>query len=61
MLFIDARGRIVKIFERTVPQSLDTLSAPKPVKAVLELRAASPPRHPCRRPGAACGVHRFRA
>ena len=38
MLFIDARGRIVKIFERTVPQSLDTLSAPKPVKAVLELR-----------------------
>ncbi|MFO1428166.1 MAG: DUF192 domain-containing protein, partial [Steroidobacteraceae bacterium] len=38
MLFIDARGRIVRIFERTVPQSLETLSHPDPVKAVLELR-----------------------
>ena len=38
MLFIDARGRVAAIFERTVPQSLQTLSHPKPVKAVLELR-----------------------
>jgi hypothetical protein len=38
MLYIDARGRIVRIFERTVPQSLQTLSHPDPVKAVLELR-----------------------
>jgi uncharacterized protein len=38
MLFIDDRGRIVRIFERTVPQSLETLSHPEPVKAVLELR-----------------------
>ena len=38
MLFIDARGRVVAIFERTVPQSLQSLSHPQPVKAVLELR-----------------------
>jgi uncharacterized membrane protein (UPF0127 family) len=38
MLFIDSRGRVAAIFERTVPHSLQTLSFPKPVKAVLELR-----------------------
>jgi uncharacterized membrane protein (UPF0127 family) len=38
MVFIDARGRVAAIFERTVPHSLKTLSYPKPVKAVLELR-----------------------
>jgi len=38
MLFIDSRGRVAAIFERTVPHSLQTLSSPKPVKAVLELR-----------------------
>ena len=38
MLFIDARGRIVRIFQRTTPHSLDTLADPTPVKAVLELR-----------------------
>jgi uncharacterized membrane protein (UPF0127 family) len=38
MLFIDARGRVVAIIERTVPHSLQTQSHPKPVKAVLELR-----------------------
>lgn len=38
MLFIDERGRIVKIFERTVPHSLEVLESPAPVKAVLELR-----------------------
>jgi uncharacterized protein len=38
MVFIDARGRVAAIVERTVPQSLQTQSYPKPVKAVLELR-----------------------
>ncbi|MCU0759591.1 MAG: DUF192 domain-containing protein [Steroidobacteraceae bacterium] len=38
MLFIDARGRIVSVAERTVPHSLQTVSHPRPVKAVLELR-----------------------
>lgn len=38
MLFIDARGRIVRIFARTTPHSLDLLADPMPVKAVLELR-----------------------
>ena len=38
MVFIDARGRVVAIFERTVPHSLKTIAHPRPVKAVLELR-----------------------
>lgn len=38
MLFIDARGRIVSIAENTTPHSLDTLTAGRPVTAVLELR-----------------------
>lgn len=38
MLFIDERGRIVTIHANTTPFSLDTLSSPKPVRAVLELR-----------------------
>jgi hypothetical protein len=38
MLFIDSRGRILRIFERTVPQSLQTLGHRDPVRAVLELR-----------------------
>ena len=38
MLFIDARGRIVRIFERTTPHSLDLLTDPAPVRVVLELR-----------------------
>lgn len=38
MVFIDTRGRVVTVFERTVPHSLQTLSWPNPVKAVLELR-----------------------
>jgi uncharacterized membrane protein (UPF0127 family) len=38
MVFIDARGRVAAIAERTVPHSLQTVSHPKPVKAVLELR-----------------------
>lgn len=38
MLFIDSRGRILRIFERTVPQSLEALGHGEPVRAVLELR-----------------------
>ncbi len=38
MLFIDGRGRILRIFANTTPHSLDLLADPRPVKAVLELR-----------------------
>jgi len=38
MVFIDAHQRIVKIAERTEPQSLATVAAPEPVTAVLELK-----------------------
>lgn len=41
MLFIDARGRIAHIAERTVPQSLQTISSREPVLAVLELNGGS--------------------
>ncbi len=37
MLFIDSKGHIVCLRERTVPQSLDLLECPVPVKAVLEI------------------------
>jgi uncharacterized membrane protein (UPF0127 family) len=37
MLFIDARGRVVCLREKAVPQSLDLISCDKPVKAVLEI------------------------
>jgi uncharacterized membrane protein (UPF0127 family) len=37
MLFIDRRGRIVCLLANTRPQSLEILSCPKPVKAVLEI------------------------
>jgi uncharacterized protein len=38
MLFIDARGKIVKIIAMTKPFSLEVLSSGVPIKAVLELR-----------------------
>jgi uncharacterized protein len=38
MLFIDAKGRIVKIAERTEPHSLQSVSSDRPVMAVLELK-----------------------
>jgi uncharacterized membrane protein (UPF0127 family) len=41
MLFIDAEGRIVRIVERTVPHSLETISAGRPVSGVLELNGGS--------------------
>lgn len=37
MLFIDARGRIVQIAERTEPESLDPHGPDQPVHAVLEI------------------------
>lgn len=37
MVFIDRTGRIVGIHERAEPHSLDTIAAPEPVRAVLEL------------------------
>jgi hypothetical protein len=41
MLFVATDGRIVHIVERTVPQSLTTISAGRPVRAVLELNAGT--------------------
>jgi uncharacterized membrane protein (UPF0127 family) len=38
MLFIDTRGKVVRILPMTKPFSLDILSSLTPVKAVLELR-----------------------
>jgi hypothetical protein len=49
MLFIDARGRIVSIAENTSPHSLDTISAGRPVTAVLELRGGEAARRGIRR------------
>jgi len=37
MLFIDVKGRVMYIRERTTPQSEDRISTPVAVKAVLEL------------------------
>jgi uncharacterized protein len=45
MLFIDAQGRIVYIRENTTPQSEDLISAPAPVKAVLELAGGLSAKH----------------
>ncbi len=41
MLFIDASGRIVHIAARTVPHSLEIVTAGRRVRAVLELRGGS--------------------
>ena len=41
MLFIRADGSIAHIVERTIPQSLKTISSRQPVKAVLELNAGT--------------------
>jgi uncharacterized membrane protein (UPF0127 family) len=38
ILFIDPRGKVVKIYERTTPMSLEPLGVDTPVRAVLELR-----------------------
>src|SRR4051794_2874139 len=41
MVFIDDRGRIINIAERAVPQSLDTIAAAAPARAVLELNGGT--------------------
>ncbi len=41
MLFIDSDGWIVRIAERTVPQSLAVISSGAPVRGVLELNGGS--------------------
>lgn len=41
MLFIDERGKIVRIEQRTVPHSLRTILSGGPVAAVLELNAGT--------------------
>jgi uncharacterized membrane protein (UPF0127 family) len=41
MLFIDARGRIVKIAEQTEPHSLATISSEQKASAVLELKGGT--------------------
>lgn len=38
MLFVDARGKIVAIFENVPPLTLDPVGPDVPVKAILELR-----------------------
>ncbi|MCH7796806.1 MAG: DUF192 domain-containing protein [Proteobacteria bacterium] len=41
MLFIAGDGRIVRIVERTVPQSLETISSGRPVTGVLEVNGGT--------------------
>ena len=41
MLFVDAAGRIVNIHQRAVPQSLATIAAAAPVRAVIELNGGT--------------------
>lgn len=41
MVFIDGRGAITMIAERTTPQSLRTVTSDRPVRGVLELNGGS--------------------
>jgi uncharacterized membrane protein (UPF0127 family) len=41
MVFIDNRGRILNIAERTVPHSLDPVAAAGPARAVLEVNGGT--------------------
>ena len=41
MLFVDAKGRIVNIHQRAVPETLDTIAAAAPVRAVIELNGGT--------------------
>ena len=45
MLFIDAAGVVTFIAERTTPLSLDYITAPQPVRAVLELNGGTASRY----------------
>ena len=69
MLFIDTRGKVVRIIPMTKPFSLDILSSLTPIKAVLELRGGEAARRNIRvgdavihgvfkaRKGSAAAVH----
>lgn len=63
MLFIDAAGQVVWIAERTVPESPALISAPQPVRYVLELASGEVRRWGLAvgdrvvRPGVAAGVN----
>lgn len=41
MIFIDAAGQVTGIAERTVPLSLEVISSPGPVRAVLEVNSGT--------------------
>ena len=41
MLFVDAQGHVIGIHDRAVPQSLDTIAAPGPARAVIELNGGT--------------------
>lgn len=41
MLFIGPDGHIVRVVERAVPQSLETITAPRPVAGVLEINGGA--------------------
>jgi uncharacterized membrane protein (UPF0127 family) len=41
MLFVNAKGRVVQIVERTTPESLETISASTEVLGVIELSAGT--------------------
>ena len=41
MLFVDSKGKVVQVAERTTPQSLKTISATTPVLGVIELNAGT--------------------
>ncbi len=41
MLFLDSKGEIVKIAERTVPLSTELIPSSRPVKGVLEVNAGT--------------------
>ena len=41
MLFVDVKGRIVNIQQRTIPQSDDLIAAAAPVRAVIELNGGT--------------------
>ncbi|HEX5453221.1 MAG TPA: DUF192 domain-containing protein [Stellaceae bacterium] len=41
MLFVDAKGRIVNIHQRAVPQSTEAIGAAAPVRAVIELNGGT--------------------
>ena len=41
MLFLDSKGQIVRLVERTIPLSTDTIPSNRPVKGVLEVNAGT--------------------